>query len=394
MIRVAWMVPNSPNWMGGLNYFRNLLEALLMLPDRQIEPVIIGHAASLPPPLDRCPSVPIAQPRLLTPAGIRDYVGRKWLLNGGNLASTLASGDVELFSHALLFWFGRRSPVPVLCWLPDFQHLHLPHLFTPAELAERQSKFAAVALHAQAVVVSSEDARQDFASVHPEAARRAYVLRFVAHAPPLEGLPPAETVLARHGLDEAFFHIPNQLWAHKNHALVVQALSIVASRRGRAPLVISTGQMEDYRNPDHFPRFIELLAQAGLADRFRVLGLLPYAEVAVLMRQAIAMINPSLFEGWSTTVEEAKSLGKRLLLSDIPVHREQAPARGTYFNPADPEALAQQMAAVLDEHDASVEQTAAAAAAAELPGRMQAYGRAYERIVLDVLRRRTADGGQ
>lgn len=33
-------------------------------------------------------------------------------------------------------------------------------------------------------------------------------------------------------------------------------------------------------------------------------------------------VNPSFYEGWSTTVEEAKSIGVPLLLSDIPVHRE------------------------------------------------------------------------
>ncbi len=37
-----------------------------------------------------------------------------------------------------------------------------------------------------------------------------------------------------------------------------------------------------------------------------------------------ALINPSQFEGWSTTVEEAKSLGVKMLLSDLEVHKEQA----------------------------------------------------------------------
>lgn len=46
-----------------------------------------------------------------------------------------------------------------------------------------------------------------------------------------------------------------------------------------------------------------------------------------LMKHAIAIINPSLFEGGSTTVEEAKSLLKVIILSGIPVHREQNPRR-------------------------------------------------------------------
>jgi len=61
------------------------------------------------------------------------------------------------------------------------------------------------------------------------------------------------------------------------------------------------------------------------------------------MRHCVCLINPSLFEGWSTTVEEAKALGKHIILSDIPVHREQNPPRSDYFHAHDANALAQIM---------------------------------------------------
>jgi len=40
-----------------------------------------------------------------------------------------------------------------------------------------------------------------------------------------------------------------------------------------------------------------------------------------LMVRSQAMILPSLYEGWSTALEEAKALGKDCLVSDIQVHR-------------------------------------------------------------------------
>jgi glycosyltransferase involved in cell wall biosynthesis len=66
------------------------------------------------------------------------------------------------------------------------------------------------------------------------------------------------------------------------------------------------------------------------------------------MKNSLAVINPSMFEGWSTTVEEAKLFGKTVVLSDIAVHREQSPVNGIYFDPADPVALAQQLKRVWD----------------------------------------------
>lgn len=56
-------------------------------------------------------------------------------------------------------------------------------------------------------------------------------------------------------------------------------------------------------------------------------GGVAYADVYALMRFSVRVINPSLFEGWSSAVEECKSVGKRLVLSGIPVHREQAAER-------------------------------------------------------------------
>jgi glycosyltransferase involved in cell wall biosynthesis len=85
--------------------------------------------------------------------------------------------------------------------------------------------------------------------------------------------------------------------------------------------------------------------RAGVAGHFRHLGLVPYEDVFGLNAAAEALINPSLFEGWSTTVEEAKALGTRVLLSDLSLHREQAPD-AMFFEPHSPAALAAVLLAV------------------------------------------------
>ncbi len=54
--------------------------------------------------------------------------------------------------------------------------------------------------------------------------------------------------------------------------------------------------------------------------------------MALLMLRSIALINPSKFEGWSNTVEQAKSLGKKIILSNITTHKEQIGKNFFYFN--------------------------------------------------------------
>jgi glycosyltransferase involved in cell wall biosynthesis len=72
--------------------------------------------------------------------------------------------------------------------------------------------------------------------------------------------------------------------------------------------------------------------------------MIPYADIAPLMRASVALLNPSTFEGWSTTVEEAKASGVPMLLSDLDVHREQAGEGAEYFDRFSAESLANALA--------------------------------------------------
>lgn len=43
LIRVGFVINSvNHNWLGGVNYFKNLLEAIAALPERRIEPVILA----------------------------------------------------------------------------------------------------------------------------------------------------------------------------------------------------------------------------------------------------------------------------------------------------------------------------------------------------------------
>jgi len=113
--------------------------------------------------------------------------------------------------------------------------------------------------------------------------------------------------------------------------------------------------------------------------------LIEYEDVALLMRQSVCIVNPSLFEGWSTTVEEGKSLGKKILLSDIPVHREQSPERGLYFPSNDPEALAELMLHTINNYNQIEENESMEKAKVDLPTRMKRFASEYEMIVKDII---------
>lgn len=384
--RVAFVMNRiDSGWTGGVNYIVNLLASIAALPDRRIETVLFVPPSVNADTLESFQADEIISTQLVSPRGRRRMAGMaSQRVLGRNLAMEWLARRhlIDAFSH--MPPAGRASPLKVLSWIPDFQHRRLPGFFAQKELAPRDRGHRTIAEEATRIVLSSEDARSDLATALPGAEAKARVLRFVSGLGHDHNVRPIDELAAEYGLDGPFFHVPNQLWKHKNHRVVIDALGLLR-RDGLAPIVLSTGHTGDYRHPGFVNELHAHIAALGVAANFRVLGLIPYADVTALMRHAAAVINPSLFEGWSTTIEEAKSIGKRILLSDIPVHREQAPERGTFFAPDDPKALAEAMKQVLADHDPATEKAAATQAAEALPGRLRLFAETYQNIVLEAV---------
>src|SRR5438046_8352218 len=91
-----------------------------------------------------------------------------------------------------------------------------------------------------------------------------------------------------------------------------------------------------------------------LNTTFGYVGMIPLDHVYALLRASMGLINPSRSEGWSTTVEEAKSFGVPMILSDLDVHREQAIGTASYFGTDDAVALADHLMRTFEDSEGPV----------------------------------------
>lgn len=303
------------------------------------------------------------------------------------MAALCETNDIDVLSHSGTF--GWRFPVATTPWIADFQHRRLPTYFPFPERRRRDYAFAQQLLEGTVTVVSSAAAQRDARRFYGPAASRTEVLHFVSQPslPPGE-LAPLPQLRGQYGIPDRFFFLPNQFWQHKNHRVVIDAL-VIARDRGLRPTVVLTGEGNDYRAPDHYPSLMKEVADRGVTSQFLHLGVVPFDDLIALMRHSVAVINPSLFEGWSTTVEEARSLGKLTILSDIDVHREQDLPGARYFDPHDGAELADNLAEVMG-NDADPDDEAGRARAAEesLAIRTEAFARDYARILHGAVRAR------
>jgi len=381
-IKVGFTKIGSKEWIGGINYFKNLFTALKEYSN--IEPVVFLNKNENNSDL------------IKDFTNISTIVETKTLFNEKSVLNKLNRKTVKFFSRSWFYdkyfekhdikiishsnFYDEKSILKKINWIPDFQYLHLPEMFTEEEIKVRNYHNRKMVENSAIIILSSQDAFNDFKNFAPEHTDKVRILHFVAAPNSQIFINDAEykkQILLKYELPEKFFYIPNQFWKHKNHKIVFKAVNIL-KQQGLDIKVVCTGNLYDYRSPDHFDNLQNYIQQNNLYDN---IGFVNYNEVLFFMRNCISLINPSLFEGWNTMVEEAKSMGKQIILSDLPVHREQNPSDATYFNPENSEHLAE---ILKDKWQNSVygsnfelEKTAKE----QLPHRIKEFAQTYEKYV-------------
>ncbi len=381
-LRVAFTHIPRRLWVGGYNYQSNLFVALNRHCPGEILPVIFAGMSDDREELAELSEIP----------GVEIVQSRAFDRRRSSLLAALALGldraaaaefqakRIDLVFEAARF-FGWRLPFPAVAWFPDFQHRGLPQLFSPAARWRRDIGFRAQIASGRSILLSSESALRDCREFYPNLRNDVSVVRFAAQ--PAAGLLTANIngVLTQYGLPSGYFYLPNQFWRHKNHPVVVDALDI-ARQRGLDIVVAVSGSPDDSREPGYFGDLMKQVESRRLEKNFRYLGMIPLDHVYALLRSSIALINPSRFEGWSTTVEEAKSFGVPAILSDIDVHREQTGGTARYFGVDDPQALAV--------HLSEVSQTAGPPVVRDLlpdlDARVVSFAVDFARVIQDAMR--------
>ena len=345
-LHIGFAAQGGAGWAGGVEYIRNLARAV-----REAQPgariaLFCGehHAQDWEPSRELFDAV--------VPVAVRRRGGIMEVWRGRNREFRRAiegSGCDFLYplTYDNAYNLGVTFPIGALpCawagWIPDFQHRHLPQLFSEKEIKKRDAGIAALAQEARTIVLSSESAAEDFRKFYPAHAAKARVLTFgtFPNAAWYEDFTDEDLAW----LPRRYFAVCNQFWSHKNHGVIFRALELLA-REGIRPSVVCTGALVDYRQPDHAERLLQQAHRAGIGAQVMLLGLVPRRLQIEIVRRSLAVLQPSLFEGWSTIVEDARVLGKATLLSDLPVHREQNPPGAQFFPPTDAEALARLLAA-------------------------------------------------
>ena len=346
--RIGLVMQGGTNWIGGIEYIKNIVFALSMLPpevkakfeiylicdpdlDTDLYRSILEHIRAI---------FYLKSNNVLTKirSTIQRIVAQE---NHPRVVKFLKQNALTEIDFLYPYFSVRYNPYPSAAWIPDFQHKYLPANFTSIDIIERNQLFQRFAKHAPQLVVSSESAKLDLFKFFPESLnRKVQVLSFAAFPLASWYINQPEEIIKKYNLPSKYFLVSNQFWQHKNHDVVFRAMKVLRDRDIQIDIVF-TGKLDDFRDPHYIKHIYKTIDEFQLTERVHLLGLIPKIDQVQLIRTCLAMIQPSLFEGWSTVVEDARCFGKRIALSDLPVHLEQNPPDALFFARSEPAQLAE-----------------------------------------------------
>ena len=248
--------------------------------------------------------------------------------------------------------FGIRP----ISWIADFQHKYYGDFFSTEEIESRERDFTTIAASDNPLILSSNDCQKDFRQFYNADRKNVYVIPFVSYIEEeIRTIKDELQVLqAFELLPQRYFCISNQFWQHKNHLVVFKAIQLLSVMPEYSDVKFAfTGELSDRRSDDYVSKLLTYVETPSIKQRIKILGLLDRQTQIIVMKNAKAIIQPSLFEGWGTVLEDAKVLDQQVILSDIPVHQEQMNENCVLFKPNDERDLMEKIIRVLHDNRTS-----------------------------------------
>lgn len=329
----------SPNWLGGVFYIINVVKTLDFLEDEDKPEITLFYSPGLLKFLDRFDYPYLNAVEWSFPSMIRGSL-KSWLLRKNLFVDEiLKKYTLDAIYPLQDYPLSSSTTTKLISWNADFQYLYYPEFFTRLQRTGRRLRTSFALKNTKDLVLSSHDARKDLEKFFKvPKSLNIHIYHFVSI---IEDLTRTEigALREKYGLPEDYFLVSNQFHPHKNHKVLLLALAKLKEMGLQVHLAI-TGKFPEAGDSPYMAELHLIIQENRLDDQISMMGVISRADQLQLMRHSQAVIQPSLFEGWSTVIEDARSLQVPVVASNLEVNQEQLGDAGIYFDPHKPEELA------------------------------------------------------
>ena len=354
--KIALFAVGDDGWQGGIQYITNVLNGLNAIGDQHsLEVHLFRHSAQNFSDLHKFNRISIL------PHNIEEVLPG-WSL--GNRAFWFAQRKLKkrlnprIENYLLANHFDYAFPVTLSdcsgqlnsgSWIADFQYHHFPNGASQKVIQAAKDTISNITHNTGKIILSSKYCEEDCVSLFPVSKGKTHVMPFAVYIDEsLFEFSDFGSLLKKYSLPRSFLMVANLFAPTKNHKTLFNALGML-KKEGIEVSLVCTGNIVDYRNEGYANEILQCITENKIREQVHLLGLIPRKDQVQLYRMCVAMVQPSLNEGWSTSVEESKALGKTLFLSDIPVHLEQYPKNPYFFKSMDAVELAEKIKLVWNE---------------------------------------------
>lgn len=328
----------NPSWMGGIIYIINIVKTLNFLDDEEKPEITLLYKPELSRFLDEFDYPYLKAVEYDYPSLIKGNI-KSWLLRRNLfIEKVLKEHTLDVIYPLQDYPVRTRTGVKLISWSADFQHKHYPEFFSRKQILGRDTRVKNALRNSDHLVLSSHDAHKDLKKFFKvRSGLNIYIYHFVSIIDDLEQVNMEELKL-KYKLPDDYFLISNQFHKHKNHRVLFLALARLKEMGIRKHMAI-TGKFPDATDSPYMAELHRIIDDNKLQDQISMLGIISRNDQLQLMRHSQAVIQPSLFEGWSTVIEDARSLQVPVVAANLGVNMEQLGEDEVYFDPHNTEEL-------------------------------------------------------
>jgi len=253
----------------------------------------------------------------------------------------------------VLFSAGMTSPffcsAASVLVIYDLQHVNQPENFSPAYRFFLNAIIRLSAKTSDGVITISGKVKEDIVRHYGISPERVHVTHIGMDPGSFSRADSGEILAVRkkYSLPERFIFYPASSLPHKNHKRLLEALKIIKDAGEDLKLLLTGARDYGYGEVE------KKIKELGLEKDVIFLGWLPYEDIPAIYSASLALVYPSLHEGFGMPLIEAMATGTPVVCSWIEPLKEVAGEAALFVDPFNAAAIAQGILKVIKEKETS-----------------------------------------
>ena len=256
-----------------------------------------------------------------------------------NIFSRLAEKDkIDLVYYCTPKFAPCEKPYIFTVW--DLGHRvapYFPEVSRKKQFFKREEMYNNALPRASKIVIGTQDGKNDICKYYNIDEHKVELIEMPTPMDVFE-INSDDKILEKLNLEKnKYIYYPAQFWAHKNHYMLVQTLKILKDK-GFDLKIVFTGSNQG--NMDYIKSQVKSL---NLEKDVIFAGFVTREELVSLYKNSFGLTYASLLGPDNIPPLEAMAVGCPVFISNLQGHIDQLGDRATYFNPLNPEDLAEKI---------------------------------------------------